>query len=589
MSDARGSLRPGQQIGNYVLQEQIGAGAFAVVWKAVHHERPGVVRAIKIAIDPAYRVQLRREGRLPEIRHPNVVEIIDSDTRGLHSEPYVVMPYLRGGSLSDLLRRHPGGLPETQVESLMRGLLAGLAAAHQAGIVHRDLKPSNVLLDDAGRPVIVDFGLSYGQAMRAQSVQFSLERSVSGGALIAGTLAYMPPEVRDEGREPTPAADVYAVAVLLFELLTGRRPQGIELPSQVRRDLSRPSYWDALFYWAYQPLEKRYADAARMLAALENGPARPPFAGESVAPRRIELPPPAPLPSDRWEALRLRWSELQAARARLAEADRRRREKLRDYSDFHPEIRAIDEERAMWVAGEKRAEAQFGEVRDGVAQFIETQLRPFEQEWARRTQEGMKPTHPEMQKLSPPIARLGALLNAVRGLPDGPSPLRDMLTEWPSARDSRDLGRIDAFLSRFGEDERNPWAAEALKLRETLRGKLRAARRARALVGALIGIACGLIAGAALGFGLGWLGDRYASINAAQQAVVAWCVGIGVFFGLPGELPGACVGALIGFIFSWVLAALLALPGGVLLWTAIGAGCGGLGGGVIGARIAGRR
>jgi len=90
-------IETGSRIGNYILKEEIGEGAFGRVWKAVHHERPSRVVAVKIATEPGFRKQLSREGRLPEIDHPNVVPILDSDTRFAET-PYIVMPNLAGGS-----------------------------------------------------------------------------------------------------------------------------------------------------------------------------------------------------------------------------------------------------------------------------------------------------------------------------------------------------------------------------------------------------------------------------------------------------------------------------------------------------------
>lgn len=130
MPTGAGRLERGQRLGNYILQEEVGRGAFAQVWKAVHHERPGKVFAIKVPIDPAYRRQLCREGALPEIDHPNVVPILDSDTR-FAEFPYIVMPFMSGGSLAQLIAAHPNGLPEDRVLNIVQGVLAGLAAAHR--------------------------------------------------------------------------------------------------------------------------------------------------------------------------------------------------------------------------------------------------------------------------------------------------------------------------------------------------------------------------------------------------------------------------------------------------------------------------
>lgn len=262
-------LESGQRIGNYVLQEKIGAGAFAEVWKSVHHERPGRVVALKVAVDPAYRKQLAREGRLPEINHPNVVPILDSDTR-FADPPYVVMPYCSGGNLARLIAAHPAGLPEERVEQLLRDILAGLAAAHEKGVVHRDVKPSNILLDENGLALIADFGLSF---LSVSETTGSILQTVSiqeGRGTLAGTLAYMAPEVI-QGTESNAASDVYAVGMILFQMLTGRLPEGVDQrPGRVRNDLNDGSRWDRLFEGMCASRGARYRDAREMIHAMNN-------------------------------------------------------------------------------------------------------------------------------------------------------------------------------------------------------------------------------------------------------------------------------------------------------------------------------
>jgi serine/threonine protein kinase len=251
----------------------IGEGAFAQVWKAAHHERPARVVAVKIATDPAFRKQLSREGRLPDIKHRNVVPILDSDTR-FAEHPYVVMPFYSAGSLADLIARHPHGLPEDRVHALLKGILSGLSAAHRQGIVHRDIKPANILLDEDGKALVSDFGLSLHESAPdgAKSLVQSTSRSMEPNGALAGTLAYMAPEVLG-GAAGTKASDVYSVGLLLFEMLTGRRPAGLELPSQVRTDLRRSAHFDGLFYCACRPVAERYSDGSAMRAAAVTGPA----------------------------------------------------------------------------------------------------------------------------------------------------------------------------------------------------------------------------------------------------------------------------------------------------------------------------
>ncbi len=288
---ANRTLASGMRIGNYLLREPIGRGAFAEVWKAVHHERQQRIRAIKIATNPDFRRQLALEGSLPEIDHPNVVPILDSDTR-FAELPYIVMPLITGGNLADLLADHPGGLPEEQVKAILGDVLAGLAAAHEKGIVHRDIKPQNVLIDEAGRAQITDFGLSLNGGLPdpMRSLAQSVSISVDQGRVMAGTLAYMAPEVL-EGREATAASDVYSIGILLFEMLVGRRPAGIELPSGPRRGLARAAEWERLYSRACAPADSRYRNAADMLWGLGQPDPSPEssHAGQPLAAAREQL------------------------------------------------------------------------------------------------------------------------------------------------------------------------------------------------------------------------------------------------------------------------------------------------------------
>lgn len=261
-------LKSGLRVGNYVLSELIGRGAFGEVWKAAHFETPHRIRAVKIATNAAFRHQLSREGSLPDIDHPNVVRILDSDTR-VSEIPYLVMQYVAGGNLADLLRANPSGLPEERVGALLKDILAGLGAAHERGIIHRDIKPQNILLAEDGRALLTDFGLSCGEPLpdAMRSVMQSTSLALDQGQTLAGTLAYMAPEVL-EGQTPTPAADVYSVGVLLFEMLAGRRPGGVEMPSQARANLREPGAWDRLYAKACCPLSARFADAGSVLEAF---------------------------------------------------------------------------------------------------------------------------------------------------------------------------------------------------------------------------------------------------------------------------------------------------------------------------------
>ena len=202
--------------GRYVLEEVLGEGGMATVYRARHNlvERPCAVKILhpELSQDPTLRERLRREARsAAAIAHPNVVEIYDFGETPT-GEPFLVMELLEGQPLRALI----GALEIPQAIDLGMQIAAGLARAHDLGVVHRDLKPENVFVVDTKEgPLakIVDFGLA-----RAQR-----EDRLTATGQIVGTPPYMAPE-RFKEREVTPAADLYALGIVLHEMLTGALP-----------------------------------------------------------------------------------------------------------------------------------------------------------------------------------------------------------------------------------------------------------------------------------------------------------------------------------------------------------------------------
>ena len=142
--------------------------------------------------------------------HPNIVSVYDT---GQHDEaPYVVMEYVAGGSLARRLGQGP--LPPGEVSAIGAEVCTALAYAHRVGVVHRDLKPDNILISESGQVKVTDFAVA-GAALGGDLT--------ATGALL-GTLSFLAPEVL-EGGEPNPAADLYALGVVLFKALTGRSPR----------------------------------------------------------------------------------------------------------------------------------------------------------------------------------------------------------------------------------------------------------------------------------------------------------------------------------------------------------------------------
>lgn len=208
----------------YELQEQIGSGGMGAVFRGLD-TLTGQLVAIKhlkpeaIASEAGMIERFNREGEaLRQLNHPNIVKMITALQE--NDSYYLVLEYMGGGDLRDLLKREPLSIPQTLEIAL--DLADALTRAHRLNIIHRDLKPANVLIADDGTPRLTDFGVaSLG----------NLER-VTENNLIVGTLDYLAPEALNGLRIDT-RADIWAFGVMLFEMLAGKRPFGGELFSQV--------------------------------------------------------------------------------------------------------------------------------------------------------------------------------------------------------------------------------------------------------------------------------------------------------------------------------------------------------------------
>jgi serine/threonine protein kinase len=269
------ALREGDRISNYLLEARIGSGSFGEVWRARHHVFGDKV-AVKIPTDPQYVRNLQREGVVIHgLRHPNIVRAIDLDPYA--TPAYLVMEYIDGPSLRAVIDELRGAFPIAAAVSILRGILRALGAAHENGLIHRDIKPANVLLQHPRENVadiseqavkVTDFGLGAVGGQTTQSMVQSGSFLTEEGRSIAGTLAYMSPEQRDSGKLDG-RSDLYSCGIVLFEMLTGERPQGSDLPSAVRRGV--PPFLDEAFRRSYTRLDRRFASAAEMLAALNAG------------------------------------------------------------------------------------------------------------------------------------------------------------------------------------------------------------------------------------------------------------------------------------------------------------------------------
>ena len=213
--------------GRYRLERVLGHGGMASVHLA-HDSALDRTVAIKLvseafAADEDARRRLVREARLAaRLSHPNVVRIYDVSDAG--ERPYLVLEHVDGPTLAEELSRR-GRYPPEEVVRIGKQVCAGLAHAHTAGLVHRDVKPRNLLRAPDGTVKIADFGI----ARADDSTQITLAGTV------LGTAAYLAPE-QARGERVTPAADVYALGVVLYELLTGKPPhEAHSLPELVSR------------------------------------------------------------------------------------------------------------------------------------------------------------------------------------------------------------------------------------------------------------------------------------------------------------------------------------------------------------------
>lgn len=269
------TVKSGDRVGNYLLEELVGTGSFAQVWRARHHTLDKVV-AVKILTDPQYLRNFRQEGVVVHgLRHPNIVRVEDIDAYG--EPPYLVMELVNGPSLRPVINAHPQGLPIGACLAIARGVCRALIAAHEAGLIHRDIKPANILLNHSMDDVeniaeqdvkVGDFGLGRAGGTTTASILQSGSVETERGRSIAGTLAYMSPEQK-EGKNVDGRADLYATGIVLFEMLTGSRPAGTEMPTSVRPEV--PPFLDTVFSRCYTRLERRFESASALLEALRQG------------------------------------------------------------------------------------------------------------------------------------------------------------------------------------------------------------------------------------------------------------------------------------------------------------------------------
>ena len=291
--------------GRYELGELLGRGGMAEVRKGTD-TRLGRVVAVKrlrtdLASDATFQARFRREAQSSaSLNHPAIVAVYDTgeepsaDGSGV-AQPYIVMEYVAGRTLRDILREGRKILPERALE-ITSGVLSALDYSHRAGIIHRDIKPGNVMLTPSGDVKVMDFGIA-----RAISDASS---TMTQTAAVVGTAQYLSPE-QARGETVDSRSDVYSAGCLLYELLTGRPPFVGDSPVAVAyqhvreqaqppsdHDTDLPPEADAIVMKALaKRVEDRYQSAAAMRSDIERYLAGRPVQAAAVPP--VAVPPAA--------------------------------------------------------------------------------------------------------------------------------------------------------------------------------------------------------------------------------------------------------------------------------------------------------
>jgi len=296
-----------EQLGDrYRLGELLGRGGMAEVHigQDVRLGRAVAVKMLRpdMARDPTFQARFRREAQsAASLNHPSIVAVYDTgeDDFAGNPVPYIVMEYVEGSTLRELLASGSRLVPERALE-IVDGILAALAYSHQRGIVHRDIKPANVMLNGNGEVKVMDFGIA-----RAMSDGASTMTQTSA---VIGTAQYLSPE-QARGEQVDARSDIYSAGCLLYELLAGRPPFVGDSPvsvayQHVREEPIPPSHIDpdvppaadAIVLKALtKDREERYQTADEMRADIRSA-----LAGRPVAPpatQRIAAVPGGAVPT----------------------------------------------------------------------------------------------------------------------------------------------------------------------------------------------------------------------------------------------------------------------------------------------------
>jgi Tol biopolymer transport system component/tRNA A-37 threonylcarbamoyl transferase component Bud32 len=267
----------GKSFGRYHLLDRLGEGGMATVYKAfdTHLESEVAVKLIRNRKQTPETLRktlkrFEREARaLVKLSHTNIVKIIDYGE--FEGQPFLVMPYFRGGTLKDLMRGKP--IHYQEAARLLSPIAQALSYAHQAKIIHRDIKPANILIDETGNPMLTDFGI-------AKILDEEMPLNLTGTSSVVGTPEYMAPE-QVSNHSVDHRVDIYALGVVFYEMVTGRKPFQADTPvavlfKHVSDPLPRPSSFvsnlpEEVEYFLFKALAKRPEDRYQDMAEFNKG------------------------------------------------------------------------------------------------------------------------------------------------------------------------------------------------------------------------------------------------------------------------------------------------------------------------------
>jgi eukaryotic-like serine/threonine-protein kinase len=246
--------------GRYLLEQRLGAGGMSTVHLAVD-ERLGRRVAVKLLAehledDPAFVSRFQREAQAAaRLVHPNIVQVFDSGRDESSSQYYIVMEYIEGSSCAEILRDE-GWMEVEDAISIIEQACEGLHYAHLHGVIHRDVKPGNLLRTREGLVKLADFGIA----------KATEQSSITQVGSVLGTAAYLAPE-QARGEEAGPRADLYALGVVTYQLISGRLPY--EASSLTELALSQQQQAPPMLDTLVAAVGPELADAVALALALD--------------------------------------------------------------------------------------------------------------------------------------------------------------------------------------------------------------------------------------------------------------------------------------------------------------------------------